>query len=169
MLPKFSIRLTAGCLVEALNDLVPSTRKKHPKPFPITICCRPNRQRFELTEAVFGSRSVELSAQGTWPDQVQVEGRVLQRICRSFPADAVIELLPMPDELCMLRGASEIRLKRLDPGGSPGLKRKPLPKPIGHLGPVQVPPDPVGKRVELNDTWAFSARVPMPQHRDSKK
>ncbi len=169
MLPASSIRLTAGLLLEALDDLVPRTRKKHPKPFPIAIFYRPPQQRLELTEALFGSRSVELPAQGTWPDQVQVEGRMLQKICGSFPGDAVIELLPLQDELCLLRGASEIRLKRLDPAGSSGLKRKLLPKPRGHLGPVEVPPDPVGKRVALSDTWAFSARVPMPQHREKKE
>jgi hypothetical protein len=127
------------------------------------------QHRLELAEAVFGSRRIELPAEGTWPKQVQVEGRMLQRICGSFPSSDVIELLPLADELCLLRGASEIRLKRLDPGGSPGLKRKPLPKPRGHRGPVEVPPDPVGKRVALNDTWDFSARVPMPQHRDKKE
>ena len=94
---------------------------------------------------------------------------MLEKICGSFPGDAVIELLPLEDELCLLRGTSEIRLTRLDPAGSPGLKRKPLPKPRGHRGPVEVPPDPVGKRVALNDTWDFSARVTMPQHRDKKE
>jgi hypothetical protein len=168
MLQNFSIRLPAARLLEALDDLVPETRQKHPKPFSVTMSYSAKRQRLDLTEAVFGSRSIELPAHGTWPKQVQVEGRMLRKICGSFPADAVIELIPTSDELCLLRGASEIRLKRLDPSGSQGLKRKPLPKPRGHLGPVRVPPDPVGKRVELDATWDFSARMPVPQHRDKK-
>ena len=69
--------------------------------------------------------------------------------------------------MCILRERSRITLKRLDKENNPGIKKRPQ-KIRDHYGPVEVPPDPVGKRVELNNTWLFSARVPVPQHRDKK-
>jgi hypothetical protein len=34
---------------------------------------------------------------------------------------------------------------------------------------VELLSDPAGKRVAIGDTWPFSARLPMPQHRMSEK
>lgn len=85
---------------------------------------------------------------------------MLQRICGSYPTNDVIELLPMADELCLLRTASEVRRKRLDPAGFCGAEAGAFTKAAWTTsGPVEVPPDPVGKRVALNDTWDFSARA----------
>ena len=86
----------------------------------------------------------------------------------TYDPAAVIKLIVLEDEFCVLHEGSQIRLKRVDAVGKPAIEHRPIPRDPKHMGPIEVPPDPVGKRVELDDTWAFSARVPMPQHRNPK-
>ena len=95
------------------------------------------------------------------------DGRRLRRVAATYSADIVIELVATESELCLLKTGSVVRLNRTDGKGKQKIKQMPIPRDPRHRGPVVVPPDPIGKKIELNDTWGFSARVPMP--RDPKK
>ena len=162
------IVLGAGALQEMLAAIVPRFKKRRKnKSFPVTLSFDSKAGELFVEEARHGLSGYRISADGEWPEKVQVDASVLKRVCDTFQPDDVIELVPLRDELCLLRKGSRITLKRLDAECSPGIRKKPQ-KIRGHKGPVEVPPDPVGKRVELNDTWMFSARVPMPQHRAKK-
>jgi hypothetical protein len=70
--------------------------------------------------------------------------------------------------LWLLRGNSSIPLARRDDGTGDPFKKAPIPRDPKHKGPVEVPEDPKEKRVERDATWLFSARMPVPQHRNSE-
>lgn len=163
------LSLSAGALQELLAIAVPKSRKKRTRPYFVTIRFDASREMLEVDESRHAIRGSEANAKGEWLNQVQVDGRQLQAFCERLPPEQSIELTASDQELCVTSGRSKLRLQRRDPGGKRGIKPKPLPQPRGHTGPVDVPPDPVGKRVALHDTWLFSARVPMPQHRDPKE
>ena len=122
----------------------------------------------EISEAKHALTGYEVTVTGTWPEKVQVEGQLLRQLVEKYSLEDVIEMIATDEELCLLKSGSIIRIKRLDGGDNPGIKRRPIPQDPRQTGPVEVPPDPVRKRVELADTWHFSARVPMPQHRVPK-
>ena len=168
MYKEHGIVLGAGALQEMLAAIVPRFKKRRRnKSFPVTLSFDSNTGELFVEEARHGLSGYRIPAVGGWPEKVQVDGTVLKRMCDTFRPDDIVEFVPLRDELCILREGSRITLKRLDEENSPGIKKKPQ-KIRGHKGPVEVPPDPVGKRVELNDTWLFSARVPVQQHRDKK-
>lgn len=160
--------LSAGTLQELLAIAVPKSRKKRTKPYFLTIQFDASRKMLGIDESRYALSGSEAKAKGRWPGKVQVDGRQLQVFCATFPPEQIIELTTSDQELCVVSGRAKLRLQRQDPRGTEGIKLKPVPKRRGHTGPVEVPPDPVGKRVALHDTWLFSARVPMPQHRDPK-
>jgi len=165
-----SITLTAGQLLEALAVAVPKRRKnsRRRKAWPITMELDNDRAILEIAEAKHALKGYEVTTTGTWPEKVQVDGQLLRQLIEKYAPEDIVEVVATDEELCLLKSGSTIRIKRLDGGGKPGIKRRPIPQDPRHTGPVDVPPDPVGKRVELGDTWDFSARVPMPQHRDTK-
>jgi hypothetical protein len=119
-----------------------------------------------ISEAQHGLRSNLVAAIGEWPPQVQLDGRKLQKVFETLPSESQVELIALKDDLVILAGRAQIVMPRLEPGDEGGIKSWPIPRNPKHKGKVEVPPDPVGKRLELADTWLFSARVPMPQHRD---
>ncbi len=165
-----SIKLAAGQLQEALAVAVPKRRKnsRRKQTWPITLELDNDRAILEISEAKHALTGYEVTVTGTWPEKVQVDGQLLRRLVEKYSREDDIEMVATDEELCLLKSGSIIRIKRLDGGDNPGIKRRPIPQDPRHTGPVEVPPDPVRKRVELADTWPFSARVPMPQHRKPK-
>jgi hypothetical protein len=97
-----------------------------------------------------------------------VEGILLQKLVATWSPDTELELSADAEALTVRAGKSASRVMRIDGGGSKPIVRTPLKPDPRHKGKVVVPPDPITKRVALADTWGFSARVPMPQHRDPK-
>jgi hypothetical protein len=164
------IRITADALVEAITIAAPARRRRGDprrlKGQPVSITFDPDSGLMTICEAAWGLASHAVRATGHWRGRVQVSGDVLRALARTYAADEVLTLVMTRDEFSILKGDnSRISLKRLDAGGRPGVVLRPIPPNRRHKGPVAVPTDPVEKRVSLNDTWAFSARVPMPQHR----
>jgi len=157
-----SMLVNAGEMAAALAIVVPKARAKTAKPYPVTITYA--KSVAAITEAQYGLRSQQLSATGKWAGRMQVDGRRLRKVFEALPADGQVELTAAASELVIVAGKTQIRMPRLDLDG--GIEQVPIPRDPRHQGKVEVPPDPVGKRVELADTWTFSARVPMPQHRD---
>lgn len=160
--------LSAGTLQESLALAVPKSRKKRAQPYFLTIRFDQFREMLQIDESRYASTGSEGHAKGQWPDKVQIDGRQLQAFCETLPPEKVIELTTNDQEMFVASGRAKLRLQRKNPSGTEGIKLRKIPKPRGHTGPIEMLPDPVGKRVALNDTWLFSARVPMPQHRDPK-
>ena len=172
MRPQGSIKVRADRLAEAVTAVVPKRRKnaarRKRKPYPVSLVYFANDKALGVKEARHALRGYRVQATGNWPDKVQIDGQILVALVGKYPADSEIELVALDDELAILQGRSQVRMKRLDPGGKRGIVETPPPKPKGYTGPVEWPPDtPPTGRFEWNDYWVFSARVPIPQHRKS--
>ncbi len=133
-----SIRLAAGQLQEALAVAVPKQRKnsRRKQTWPITLGLDNDRSILEISEAKHALKGYEVTATGTWPEKVQVDGQLLRQIVEKYSREDVIELVATDEEFCLLKSGSIVRMKRLDGGGKPGIKRRPIPQDPKHTGPV---------------------------------
>jgi hypothetical protein len=162
----FKIEFEVRLLLEGLSVAVPKLRKNaKSKPIPINLTYNEKTKSFGLFDAKHAEMGCDIPANGNWPELVQVDGRKLNTfLIKCDPKQSI--LLSVDDDMLNLKyGTSKMQLHRLDCLGIKGIKTKPRPPDPRHTGPVVHPPDPVGKRVELRDSWLMSARVPMPQHR----
>jgi hypothetical protein len=167
MRPGASLRISAAALQKATKVVISRPRKRA---IPVTIRYDEREELLDLSEARHSLRECRVPAVGSWLGQVQVEGTVLRKAAFTYPPEATIELIALPDRLILAFGGSQLQLSRLDADGTPGIiKSAPKPDPM-HVGPVTHPPDqPATGRFPWADTWQFSARVPFPQHRKPKK
>jgi hypothetical protein len=162
------MKVKASDLADALKPAKPHPPKKRPKPLLVSLEHELVAGTLTVIEAKHGAFAKSVPASGEWPGPVQVDGVMLYRLVATWPPETELELSADAQALTVRMGKSVCRVARTDGGGANPIKRTP-PKPDKrHKGKVEVPPDPEVKRVELADTWAFSARVPMPQHRDPK-
>jgi hypothetical protein len=160
------LTVKAGDLADALKPAKPHPLKKKPKPVPVTLEQDSVSRAFSVIEARHGAFSKSIAASGDWPNPVQVEGLLLLQLATKWPAETELELSADEEALTIRAGKSTSRLARIDGGGKGGIKRKPFEPDKRHKGKVEVAPERRLNRVALADTWGFSARVPMPQHRD---
>ena len=121
----------------------------------------------EIFDARHEVKGHEVPVQGSWPERIQLDGNKLRAVLEKLTGTQDVSILALPERIVIQFGSAKLSLERLDAPGKMGIVAKPPKRPL-HKGPVEIPPDPVGKRVALDDTWGFSARVPMPQHRKGK-
>jgi hypothetical protein len=159
-----TIEVLAGPLKKALQTVLPRRSPKR-KPFAITLRFDSATGMIELFEAKYEAKGYVVPAKGLWPPRVQIDGNILRALLDKFAARDRLEIDAEPDQLMVRRETFRFIVGRIDKGGSAGIAAGPPPKQA-HKGPIPVKPEKPGKRVELHDTWGFSARVPMPQHRD---
>lgn len=158
------IEVAAGDLATVLESAKPHPLKK--KPPPIVVSIAPHDEPETVAVTVCGKKATKchpLAAKGEWLSDVQFDGIPLYRLALSWPPGTILVLSATPVSLIVRTGRSSFRISRTDQGGAKPFVLK-LPKSSGKR-PEEPPPEPKGKRVELADTWDFSARVPMPQHR----
>lgn len=136
------------------------------KPQVLTMKFFPSLRILEVFDARYESRSAHLPAVGNWPDRMQVDGRPLALALKANRSLEVLRVSASEREISFQLGNARFSIKRFDGTDSEVMVRA-MPEQ-DHKGKVVVPPDPIFKRVELADTWGFTARVPMPQHRDKK-
>ena len=160
------LKVKAADFAAALKPAKPHPLKKKPKP--IIVCLEHEfvAGTLAVIEAKHAAFAQSISASGDWPGPVQVDGVLLYRLAANWPPDAEVELSADADSLIIKLGKAVVRVARSDAKGGKPIKRTVQPPDKRHKGKVEVPPDPVGKRVELNATWLFSARMPVPQHRE---
>lgn len=170
---EWSLAVLAGDLQAALAEVVPDTRGKVRKgaKIPLTLTFAKVKRKGELlvSEARHGARAHAMPATGKWPGPCQLVGVVLWKLLEKYPPEAEIELALTQANLTIRYGRSSVTIPRLDPPGQKTIAQRKLKPDPRHAGPVVQPPDPTQKRVALNDTWAFSARVPMEEHLKPKK
>ncbi len=158
-----TLKLKAGDLLDALK---PVSRRQ--KAFPIALEYNHTTETLAIIEAKHATFANDIPAFGKFIDQVQLDGAMLYRLTSRIPIESEIELTADKNHLTIKFEKSMFKIARTDDGGISTIKRTP-PKPDKrHKGKVEIPPETKGKRVELSDTWGFSLRVPMPQHRDPK-
>lgn len=165
------VSVSAPRFLEAVSVAVPLTRsaKQSAKPYPITIRFDDWRKMLRIAEARHGAKGHEVPAEGRWPDKVQIDGRRLRALANKFKPDAPVILTATSAALAVQSGAFKILFDRIDANEKGGIEETDFSKNRRHKGPVKSPPDPVGKRVEPDETWLFSARMPVPQHRKPKE
>lgn len=156
------MEVKAGALVEALKPLKPPRGRRAPQP---VVTLEVNAAgTVSVTEARHGIFSETIAASGSLPGPIQLHGIVLRNMASGFPPETLLSLEADADFLTIRAGKATLKIPRLDSGGASPLKMSALPAQKRYR--VVVKPDPVRKRVALADTWAFSARVPMPEHSD---
>lgn len=160
------LQVKAGDLADALNPAKPHPLKKKPKPVPVSLEQDLTSGVFSVVEADHAAFSKSVGTSGQWPNPVQVQGLLLLQLAMKWPPETKLELSADDEALIVRAGNSVTRLARIDSGGKRGIKRRPFERDKRHKGKVEVAPDRRNNRVALADTWGFSARVPMPQHRD---
>jgi hypothetical protein len=164
-----AITLEVGALQEALHQILPR-RTNNPakrKIFPITFKFHGPLALLAIFDAKHEMKRYEVPAHGSWPERIQLDGNKLRAVLDKLTSAQYLSVLALPERVVIQFDNAKLSLERLDAPGRKGIVAKP-PRHPPHKGPVTIPPDPVCKRVALDDTWGFSARVPMPQHRKSK-
>lgn len=165
------LTVRAGDLQRVLDAVVPTTQVRKGLKVPITLAF-PQEEgmgELEVSDAVHGARSNRPAARGEWRESCQMVGVDFRTLLDTYPPEAELDLIQTEANLIIRRGRSRLTIPRLDgPGKRKIHQRRKRPDPR-HKGPVVVSPDPVQKRVAWNDTWDFSARVPMEEHKKPRK
>lgn len=161
-----SIKIIASKLQEALSKTVPLPRKnaKRKKAFPITISYDHKNSVMSISEAFHERTAIDLDIPCEWPDSVQVDGVVLRKAVATYKPNDFLELHSLPDSVEIINGISKFKMPRLDGLNGSKIIKKPIPKNRRHQGKVVVKEEPFIGRVELDETWGFSARMPVPHH-----
>lgn len=164
------LHVRVGEFLEALEVVVGKKRRRVPlqRGVPVSLTYDPATRELMVSEPRHGRRRHLLHADGVWPSRVQVDGDRLRSLLGKYPPYDKIGVMVTDKEITMLAGRSRIVLSRTDALRKPIEARAFAPNEK-HRGKPYDPPDPAGKKVALDDTWGFSARVPMPQDRGRKK
>ncbi len=94
------IVIGAGALQEMLALVVPRFKKRRwNKAFPVTLSFDSKKGELFVEEARHGLCGSRISADGEWPEKVQVDGTVLKRMCDKFRPDDRVELVPLRDDV----------------------------------------------------------------------
>lgn len=144
-------------LLKALAPARPHPRKKKPKPVPVSLSF--SNRNLIIVEAKHGLFEEKVPARGKWKNLVQLDGIMLDRVIQSWKEIEEIELSVKDQSLILVSGKSKSTLPLLEKY----IEQQPFKRDPKHLGKPYITPDPVGKRVQYDDTWLFSARVPMPE------
>lgn len=155
------IKVNAGEFAAAVKFSAGKINKKRKTPFPLLLE-EQTEGRITITDAAFHKKGMDIAFDGIFDAGVEVDGRQLLKITNTYPEDAELVVCTDANSLLIKYQKSKLSIPRLDKGGKK-TKKKPLP----HIKPPAPEPSPVAKQAEFNDTWRFSARVPMPK--DAKK
>ena len=150
------IKINAGEFAAAVKFSAGKINKKRKTPFPLLIE-EQTKGRITITDAVFHAKGMDIAFEGIFDTGIEVDGRQLLKITSTYPADAELVVCTDDNNLLIQYQKSKLSIPRLDKGGKK-TKKKPLP----HVKPPAPQPEFFDKRAEFDDTWGFSARVPMP-------
>lgn len=151
------IEVSVADLQNALSFVVPRKRKGAKKPFVLRMeLAEP--KKLMLIGAKLETKGEAITFAGSWRGSVEIDGDILKNLVSKYPAEENIEIQTDGTHVSVFYKSSAIKIARLDPHNRGKTVKKQAKR---HPRPEQKP-DPTDKRVEYNDTWAFSARVPMP-------
>ena len=119
---------------------------------------------FQIIESRHELAGYELPLNGTWPDRVQLDGGAFRHVIETYAPNEILELIAYPDRIVIKSEKSPFSMSRLDAPGCKAIEPQPIPRNKRHMGPVKIKDEPFEGRVELNATWDFSARMPVPHH-----
>jgi hypothetical protein len=161
------ITIPAKMLQEAVAVAIPSDFRRtwRKKSWPVSLVHDAERCVFHIVESRHELAGYELPMTGTWPDRIQLDGRAFRHVVETYAPNEVLRLVAYPDRLEIKSDRGSFSMSRLDRPGQKPIKPAPMPRNKHHKGPVKVVDQPPLGRVELGETWDFSARMPVPHHR----
>ena len=161
-----SMKIIAGKLQEALKKTVPTQRKNARKKidFPITISYDPASNSLSISESYYNRAAIDLTLPCEWPGDVQLDGVAFRKIIGTYKPSELLEIRSQPDTIEITNGMSRLRIPRRDGVGKAAIVARPIPKNPYHQGKPVINDEPHIGRVELNHSWDFSARMPVPHH-----
>ncbi len=138
---------------ELFKSLQPIVRKKSR----LVLVMAAKGGRLVVADAKYRAVAAEMPCTGDWKGTAEINGSQLMRLIETFTEHELI-LISKEEEFVVIKGGTAtLNLKRFDPLDKQKTKRQPLP----HKGKVKHAPAPTKKRAEYNDTWPFSARIPL--------
>jgi hypothetical protein len=123
-----------------------------------------SKRKFGIVESCHELAAYDLTISGKWPNRVQVDGRHFRHVIETYRPNEILELAAYPDRLEIRSERSPFSMPRLDAPGRSPIETKPIPPHPRHKGKLRLKEEPFRERVELDATWDFSARMPVPQH-----
>lgn len=140
---------------ELLQSLQPIVRRKSK----LVLVIAAKGGCFGVADAKHHATVAEMPCTGDWKGTAEIDGAQLVRILKGIVQNDLI-LISKEEKFVVIKGGnSTFNLKRFDPLDKRKTKKQPLP----HKGKVEHKPAPTTKRAEYQDTWSFSARVPLPK------
>lgn len=140
---------------ELLKALQPIVRRKSR----LLLVMAAKGGRLGVADAKHHATVAEMPCTGDWKGTAEIDGAQLVRVLKGI-AEHELVLISKEEMFVVLKGGSStFNFKRYDPMDKRKTKKQPLP----HKGKVEHKPDPTTKRAEYQDTWSFSARVPLPK------
>ena len=161
-----SMKIIAGKLQEALKKTVPTQRKNARKKidFPITISYDPASNSLSISESYYNKAAIDLTLPCEWPGDVQLDGVAFKKVIATYKPTELLEIISQPDTIEISNGLSKLRMPRKDGFGKATIITTPIPMNPKHKGKPAINDEPHVGRVELDHTWDFSARMPVPHH-----
>lgn len=157
------LTVKAGALLDALPANVRTKTTKKLKSAFVSLGFDSRRKLMTVSDAKHGAVEISLRAVGVWDGPAQIDAALLVRFLGTHGPDVDVALSLTADHVSLAAGSSRMQVPRVDAGGRKGIKLRPVGPDKRHKGKIEVPPDPVAKRRAENDTWGFSAHVPMPE------
>ena len=161
------ITVPAKMLQEAVAIAIPTEFRRtwRKKFWPVSLVHDAQASVLHIIESRHELAGYELPVTGTWPDRVQLDGRAFRHVIETYAPDELLRLVAYPDRFEIKTDRGSFSMSRLDGPGKNPIQTRPLPQDKRHKGPVKVVDQPPQGRVELHETWDFSARMPVPHHR----
>jgi len=169
--PNFSIKIgtiliIAEKLQKSLNKILPKIRKKA-KNIPhirITISYDEINKAIRIFDSYCKIAEFEIVIPCHWPEDVQIEGVRFKKIIDSYSKNDLLEINATPDNVEIINGRSKFKMPRLDGINGETIIPIPIPPNPLHKGKIEIKEEPFRGRVELDHTWDFSLRMPVPHH-----
>lgn len=152
-----NLKINAGEFAKAVKFATGEFSKKSKRPFPVLIEKNEQENKIRMSDAYYHIKGMEIPYKGTLSHSVELDGRQLLNIADKYPEDAELEIFVDESVCSIYMNSSRLSIPRLDQGD-----KKTEKKPLPHKAPPPPSPAKPEKRAEYNDTWGFSARVPMP-------
>jgi hypothetical protein len=170
-LPNFPIRIgtitiIAEKLQKSLVKIIPKIRKGAKKipHIRITISYDEQTKTIRIYESYFKTSEIEISTSCQWPEDIQIDGVQFKKIIDSYKSNDLLEINSSPDSIEIINGRSKFKMPRLDGANGQTIIPLPIPKNPLHTGKIEIKDEPFRGRVELDHTWDFSLRMPVPHH-----
>lgn len=134
----YSVKVRAGEVVEAIKTVLKRKKKQA-----LTLRYLPSQGSLAVLDALHEAVEVLIPSDGFWDQQVQVNAEMLKKVLSLFSIDEIVELIPAPATLFIVKETFKVGVPRMDGEKGKGIKLRPMPDQ-GHIGPIIERPPMIG-------------------------